>query len=184
MIFETDVTSLGLSLIIYGMGESVPISEGGWEDERSHASLKYLPGTPEVLSPCDPGPTGSHHSHTPPHAATDSLSWPVSQPLHLLVLLPSFFLGGVFFWAFLGGTHPWHMEVPRLGVESNHSHSSARSRRASLGIEPSSSWILAGFLTAEPQWELPTVLSYLWSGSGSCQLPWISPMRSQGVGRT
>ena len=28
------------------------------------------------------------------------------------------------------------------------------------GIEPSSSWILVGFITTEPQWELPIILSF------------------------
>ena len=94
---------------------------------------------------------------------------------------------GYFF--FLLGPNPWHMEVLRLGVESElqlpaciyHSHSSTRSKlflwptpqftamlcttahsnARSLthwvrsGIEPLSSWVLTGFITTEPRWELP-----------------------------
>ena len=38
----------------------------------------------------------------------------------------------------------------------HHSHSNARSltHGAGPGIEPASSWILDGFVNAEPQWEL------------------------------
>ena len=79
------------------------------------------------------------------------------------------------------------MEVPRLVVESelqlpaglHHSHSNARSEPplrltpqlsapsesfthwARPGIEPASSWLLVGFLTTEPRWELPLFCSYL-----------------------
>ena len=68
------------------------------------------------------------------------------------------------------------MEVPRLGVKLElqlplyHSHriqavsatyTTAHDNAISLthserpGIEPASSWIVVGFVTAEPQWELP-----------------------------
>ena len=83
-----------------------------------------------------------------------------------------------FFFVFLG-LKPWHMEVPRLGVESepqllaytaatavpdlshisNLYHSSRQ--HGSLthwmrpGLEPVSSWVLVTFVSAEPQWELP-----------------------------
>ena len=87
---------------------------------------------------------------------------------------------GVFlflFFCFLG-PYLWHAEVPRLGVKSelqllaytiatamqdprctcalHHSYGNARSliHSARPGIEPASSWMLVGFLTAEPQWEL------------------------------
>ena len=73
------------------------------------------------------------------------------------------------------------MEVPRLGVESelqmpayatatptqdpsrSATYSTAQSNTTSLthgaraGIEPASSWILAGLVTAEPRKELPAV---------------------------
>ena len=69
------------------------------------------------------------------------------------------------------------MEVPRLGVESelqlpvtatatamqdlshvgdlHHTHGNSESltHRERLGIEPVSSWMQVGFITAEPQWE-------------------------------
>ena len=76
------------------------------------------------------------------------------------------------------GPYVWHMEVPRLGVESElqlpayatatatpdlatsvictTAHGNARSLTYSSrrGIEPMSSWILLGFITTEPQWKL------------------------------
>ena len=74
-----------------------------------------------------------------------------------------------------------HMEVPELGVRSElqlpayttaiatatpdpgcicNLHHSSQQRRilnplSEAGIEPTSSWILVGFGTAEPRWELP-----------------------------
>ena len=53
------------------------------------------------------------------------------------------------------GPHLWHMEVPSLGTCTT-AHRNARSltHGARPGIEPTSSWILVRFVTAEPQWEL------------------------------
>ena len=66
----------------------------------------------------------------------------------------------------------WHMEIPRPRVRTatailRHSHSNTRSEpclwptppltpthRARPGIKPTSSGILVGFTTAEPQWQL------------------------------
>ena len=81
------------------------------------------------------------------------------------------------FFFFLLGERPQHTEVPRLGVESElqqparttatatwdpslicdlyHSNASSLTHGARPGIEPISSWILVGFIIAEPQWELP-----------------------------
>ena len=76
-----------------------------------------------------------------------------------------------FFLLFLG-PHLQHVEVPRIGVtlELYHSHGNSGSEPclqhtphnaeslthwARLGIEPMSSWILVGFITAEPWRELP-----------------------------
>ena len=76
------------------------------------------------------------------------------------------------------------MEVPRLGVELEHMpqpqpHPQPRQIRTSSvtyttahgntrflthwerpGIEPASSWIRVRFISAEPRWELQTLLSY------------------------
>ena len=68
-----------------------------------------------------------------------------------------------FFWFFFLGPHPQLMEVPRLGVKSElqllaytTAHSNARSLThwARPGIKPASSWILVGFITTKPLWEL------------------------------
>ena len=77
----------------------------------------------------------------------------------------------------------WHIEVPRLVVKLklqltayttamgtldpslSVTYTTAHSNVASLThwmgprIKPASSWILAGFITAEPQWELPSLSS-------------------------
>ena len=73
------------------------------------------------------------------------------------------------FWSFVFlGPHPQHMEVSRLGVQSELQlsaytsvtyttvHGNARSLTHWMrsGIEPASSQILVGFTTAKPQWEL------------------------------
>ena len=80
------------------------------------------------------------------------------------------------------GPHPWHIEVPRLGVKSelqlqactiatamqdiSHlcdlDHSSWQCRTltqwARPGIEPASSWILVGLSAAETRWEVTSSL--------------------------
>ena len=54
----------------------------------------------------------------------------------------------------------WHMEFPRLGVESELQPQAFTTATATpdlcptSGIEPASSWILVGFVTAEPRREL------------------------------
>ena len=77
-----------------------------------------------------------------------------------------------FFYLFLG-PHPWHMEVPRIGVKSEPQlpayttatamwnlscicdlHHSSRHPRSLIhgvrpGIKPASSWIVTGFITAK-----------------------------------
>ena len=94
---------------------------------------------------------------------------------YLLIII---FVLAFFFCLFFGGSCPWHMEVPKLGVESelqlpayttatatpDLSHicklhcSSGNTRSLThwlrLGIKPTSSWILVRFITTEPQWEL------------------------------
>ena len=73
--------------------------------------------------------------------------------------------------------HLWHIEVPKLGVAEvelelplpayaistattyarAHGNSRSLTQWARPGIEPAFSWILAGFISAEPQQELPTI---------------------------
>ena len=88
----------------------------------------------------------------------------------------SSFLSFSFFFFFLFlGPHLRHVEVPRLGVESelqlpasakatasqdpSHvcdlQHSSQQLQIPDPGIKPASSWILVGFVSAAPQQELP-----------------------------
>ena len=65
-----------------------------------------------------------------------------------LALLTKFIF---FFFFFLGLLHLRHMEVPRLGVESELQlpvYTTAR-------IEPVSSWVVVGFVTTEPLWAPP-----------------------------
>ena len=88
--------------------------------------------------------------------------------------------------------HLRHMEVPGLGVKSERqlsawqcqiraasstytiAHGNARSLThwARPDIEPASLWILVRFVTAEPQWELPTpILFYKNQNKASQTLP-------------
>ena len=83
----------------------------------------------------------------------------------------------LFYFCLFLGLHPWHMEIPRLGVKlelqllacptatwvlssiCDLHHSSQQHRIpnhwARLGIEPTSSCILVGFVSREPQPKLP-----------------------------
>ena len=85
------------------------------------------------------------------------------------------------FLLFLCVLHLWHLEVPRLEVQSDtaaglhHNHSNAGSKphlqptpqlmakprslthQARPEIRPASSWILVGFISAAPQQELPKI---------------------------
>ena len=82
------------------------------------------------------------------------------------------------FFLCLLGPYPWHMEIPRLGVELSYScwptpqpqqcrigtvsatytiaHGNIESLTHCLrpGIEPATSWLLVRFISAAPQWEL------------------------------
>ena len=40
------------------------------------------------------------------------------------------------------------------------------------GIEPTSSWIQVGFVSAAPQWELPNVICFKWLNAFLPFLPW------------
>ena len=56
------------------------------------------------------------------------------------------------------------MEVPSLGVDLELQvlayATAAATRLSRPGIEPETSWLLVGFITAEPQWELLEKISY------------------------
>ena len=83
------------------------------------------------------------------------------------------FILTVFQWAeilFFLGSHPWYMEVPRLGG-LHHSHINAGSKLylrpipqllatpdSRPGIEPATSWFLVGFVSSVPWWELQEFL--------------------------
>ena len=45
--------------------------------------------------------------------------------------------------------------TPAPSLHHSHSNSESLTHEARPGIEPVSSWILVGFVSAEPQWELP-----------------------------
>ena len=86
-----------------------------------------------------------------------------------------FEIGFILLFFGFSGPHPWHMEVPRLGVKSelqlpayttatamwdlsrvcylHHNSHNARSltHQARPGIEPSYSWIVVGFISTAPQ---------------------------------
>ena len=96
------------------------------------------------------------------------------------------------FFCFLG-PYLWHIEVPGLGSNRSCSHwptaqpqqcqiwaassnyNTAHSNARSLthwerpGVEPTSSWILVGFVTTQPQWELQ-ILHCFGLGNGSLNL--------------
>ena len=100
-----------------------------------------------------------------------------------------------FFVVVVLGLYPWHMEVPRLGVESklqlpayttatamwDPSHicdlqHSSRQRQilnhsARPGIEPVSSWMLVRFASTAPQQELQDMSFFLQPGLTSKQIP-------------
>ena len=86
---------------------------------------------------------------------------------------------GIFYLIFVFlGLHPWHMEVPRLGVQSDcscwptplpqqheiqaksatytatHGNTRSLTHWARPGIEPTTSWFLVGFVSAVPRREL------------------------------
>ena len=90
-------------------------------------------------------------------AARGSQKIPSSSSLFKLEVLYGHIYLFIVFW----GPHMWHMEVPRLGAQPElqlPAHTTAHGHTRSLthwfrpGIEPSSSWMPVGFVTAEPQW--------------------------------
>ena len=92
------------------------------------------------------------------------------------------FLSSSFFSFVLSGPHPQHMEVPRLGVESElllpayatatattdrktsvtyttaHSNAGSLTHWARPGIELATSWLLLRFVSSAPWWELCSCL--------------------------
>ena len=86
----------------------------------------------------------------------------------VLCMFLGFFFGVVCLLACFSGLHPWHTQVPRLGVQSelrlqqrqiralSATYTVAYGNAGSLthwtgpGIEPTSSWILVEFVTDEP----------------------------------
>ena len=109
-----------------------------------------------------------------------SLFYLLFSPFSFFFLSFFFFF---FFFVFLG-PHPWHMEVPRQGVQlefqlpayttatecqiratsatytTAHGDTRSSTHWARPGIEPASLWILVRFVSAEPQWELLLLSSY------------------------
>ena len=103
----------------------------------------------------------------------------------------------VFCFCFLG-LHLWHMEVPRLGVESELQllafatatatqdpscicslhHISQQCQilnpKRGLGIKPASSRILVRFVSAEPQWKLQPLLYLFWKVSAMTPIILVS----------
>ena len=78
------------------------------------------------------------------------------------IFLPSF-LPFSFFLSFFQGPHPRPMEVPRLRVKLElhllatatvHSNTGSLTHWVGPGVEPVSSWMLVGFIPAEPPQEL------------------------------
>ena len=112
-------------------------------------------------------------------------NWLCPDPLEELSSIASIALWNVFVFLFFLGPHLQHMEVPRLGVESElhllayatataiHDpryvcdlhHSSQQHQILYLtcwarpGIKPASSWVLIGFVTTDPQQELLKCIS-------------------------
>ena len=90
----------------------------------------------------------------------------VGEPLGCKDVLVFFFFS-FFFGLFMATS--WHMDVPRLGVESELQiraasaiYTTAHGNWVGLGIEPDSSRVLVRFVTAELRWELQRLgLDYL-----------------------
>ena len=106
--------------------------------------------------------SGWHHHHVPCPQSMYQLFVVPSEYLSLSDIIVVLFYIFLLFLKFLG-PHLWHMEVPRLGVKWEQqllAYATAHGNIGSLthwgrpGIEPVSSWILGGFVSAAPQWEL------------------------------
>ena len=105
----------------------------------------------------------SNRQMSPAPVLTSYWLWPLNRPIETMlhtkeiikiVSLFCFFFFWFFIVVFILELHLWHMEVPRLGSwirasHLGHSHSKAKflAHWVRPGIEPTSSWILVGFLT-------------------------------------
>ena len=122
-----------------------------------------------------------------------NLQVPRVFPLFLFSFISSFSF--FFFFFFFLGMYLQHMEIPRLGVESElllQAYTTATAMQdlshvfdlhtpqllarslthwARPGIEPSSSRILVGFVSTAPQWELHSCLVQLRAGASG--IPWF-----------
>ena len=91
----------------------------------------------------------------------------------------SFFFFFFFFFRAAGAVYGSSMARGQIGAVPSslqHSHSNAGSLThwAGPGIEPTSSWILIVFVSAEPQWELLLIcFDKLFSPSSSSHNPWL-----------
>ena len=106
----------------------------------------------------------------------------------------------MFLFAFFSGLHLQHMEIHRLGVESelwllayttatqrqirvvsathttSHSNAGSLTHRAGPGIEPTTSWFIVGFVSAAPQQELPVLRQLPSSPAPQCLSSSNSPV--------
>ena len=73
--------------------------------------------------------------------------------------------------------HPRHMDIPKLGVKlelqqlayiTAHSNTRSLTHRVRPGVKPMSSWIIVGFITAKPQWELRGCVHFLMNSPAIC----------------
>ena len=123
------------------------------EPRPASGSLHVRLPRPQSLLPSllhtAPPPASGLSSHQRPSTWTPS---PGPRTWLFSFLAPQF-VNLLFLW---GGEwmYVWPMEVPRLGVESE-LQLPALTHWARPGMELTSSWLLGGFVTAEPQWELP-----------------------------
>ena len=130
----------------------------------------------EDLEP-EPSHAGTRTSEAPnSRTVRNKFPWLINHPVYGTLLQQSKVTKTHFF--FLLGPHLWHVEVPRLGVKwscscqptpqpeqhgiwavsmtytTAHGYAKSITHWSRSGTEPISSWILVGFVTAEPRWEL------------------------------
>ena len=134
----------------------------------------------EARDVSDPSPSASSEpvSHSCSSSSSVSVSFnflsPISLSLSVPVSVPLFF----FFFCLFRATpkvyessqlqncsccstpQPWQRGIQAVSATYTRAHSNAGSltHRVRPGIKPASSWILVGFVSAEPRWELPMPL--------------------------